>query len=91
MKCKHCGWEIDNPEIFNIHESDCIEEQIQNGLMTEPSSEIIDPDSGENNTVDYSSMTVEQLKAICKENNLDGYSNLNKDDLVAFMKENIKG
>jgi len=41
-------------------------------------------------TVDYSSMTVDQLKELCKVNNLEGYSNLSKDDLITFMKENIK-
>lgn len=83
MKCRHCNYKSDNPEIFNHHELHCIENQVQNGLIAEH-------DSGENE-VDYSSMTVEQLKAMCKEKGLEGYSNLNKDDLVAFIKENIKG
>lgn len=41
--------------------------------------------------IDYNSMTLDQLKNICKEKNLDGYASLNKDALVAFMKEKIKG
>jgi hypothetical protein len=41
--------------------------------------------------VDYNSMTMEQLKVLCKENSLEGYTNLVKEDLIAFMQENIKG
>lgn len=85
MKCKHCGIEMDNPMIFHIHEKNCLEDQKANGLIKDNESD------GKENDIDYSSMTVDQLKTICKEKGLEGYSNLNKDDLVAFMKENIKG
>ncbi|MBE6089840.1 MAG: Rho termination factor [Clostridium beijerinckii] len=91
MKCKHCGYEIHNPEIFNIHEANCIDEQIQNGLIADPSLKDNEQSENSDGEVDYSSMTVDQLKAICKEKNLEGYSNLNKDDLITFIKENIKG
>lgn len=83
MKCRYCNFKCDNPEIFNIHELHCIDEQKQNGLIKDNESD------GED--IDYSSMTVDQLKTICKDKGLEGYSNFNKDDLVAFMKGNIKG
>ncbi|MDV3426658.1 MAG: Rho termination factor N-terminal domain-containing protein [Bacillota bacterium] len=40
--------------------------------------------------VDYSTMTTDQLKAMCKDNNLEGYTTKNKEDLIKFIKENIK-
>ena len=39
-------------------------------------------------TVDYSSMTVTQLKAIAKEKGIEGYSNLKKAELIERL-ENI--
>lgn len=85
MKCEHCGIEMDNPMIFNIHESRCLEDQKANaGLIEEGEQE------GKENDIDYNSMTVDQLKVICKEKNLEGYSNLNKEDLVKFIQENLK-
>lgn len=90
MKCKHCGYESDNSEIFVIHELNCLEEQKQNGLIVEPNPEE-PPDPNNSGGSDYNSMTLDQLKTICKENNLEGYSNLNKDDLIAFVRTNIKG
>jgi hypothetical protein len=48
-------------------------------------------DDGEKEVIDYNSMTVEQLKNVCKDKGLEGYTNLTRDDLIAFMKENIKG
>lgn len=96
MKCEHCGIEMDNPAIFYIHESRCLDDQIENGLIEKSESDK-EENSGETDVtgqkdgeIDYSSMTVEQLKVICKDKGLDGYSNLNKDDLVAFMKEKIE-
>lgn len=82
MKCEHCGIEMDNPVIFHIHENRCLEDQKANGLIKE--------NEQEGTGTDYNAMTVEQLKAICKDKGLDGYSNLNKDDLVAFINEKIK-
>jgi len=35
MKCKYCGEEIENPEIFIIHENNCLDHQRQNGLLKE--------------------------------------------------------
>jgi transposase len=40
--------------------------------------------------IDYNSMTLDQLKTMCKEKNLEGYTGLNKDDLIKFVRENIK-
>lgn len=79
LKCKHCGIEMDNPAIFHIHQINCLEVQKQNGLIKENEKDI-----------DYASMTVDQLKGICKDNNLEGYTGLNKDDLIKFIKDNVK-
>ena len=35
MKCKHCGGEFDNPQIYIIHENNCLDHQEQNGLLKE--------------------------------------------------------
>jgi len=51
----------------------------------------IDNENKNETIIDLNSMTVEQLKNICKENKLEGYSNLAKEDLITFMQENIKG
>ncbi|AGF56457.1 hypothetical protein B0P06_005274 [Clostridium saccharoperbutylacetonicum] len=80
MKCKHCGIKIDNPMIFHIHENRCLEDQRANGFIKD----------NKENDIDYNSMTVEQLKVICKDKGLEGYSNFNKDELIAFMKEKIQ-
>lgn len=82
-KCRHCDFECDNPIVFYIHERNCLDHQKQNGLIKE--------EQNQEPPIDYNSMTVDQLKNVCKEKGLEGYSNLNKDDLVAFMNENIKG
>lgn len=37
-------------------------------------------------TVDYSSMTVTQLKAIAKEKGIEGYSNLKKAELIERLE-----
>lgn len=52
---------------------------------------IMETNEDKKKVIDYNSMTVEQLKLMCKENSLEGYTNLAKDTLIAFMKENIKG
>lgn len=84
MKCRHCEIEMDNPMIFHIHESRCLEDQKANGLI----KDVINLEKDD--SIDYSSMTVDQLKNLCKEKGFEGYSTLNKDDLVAFIKEKIK-
>ena len=38
---------------------------------------------------DLSTMTVDQLKVICKDNNLEGYSKMGKDDLVSFIETTL--
>lgn len=79
MKCPHCGIEMDNPQIFHIHVKNCLDHQKQNGLIKE-----------EKTPVDYESMTIDQLKAMCKDNNLEGYTTKNKEDLIKFIQENVK-
>ncbi|WP_456297495.1 SAP domain-containing protein [Cellulosilyticum lentocellum] len=37
--------------------------------------------------MDYSSMTVTELKALCKERGLTGYSSMTKTELVSLLKE----
>lgn len=39
------------------------------------------------NTPDYSIMTVDQLKELCKERDIEGYSNLKKEDLIKVLSE----
>lgn len=102
MKCQYCGIEMDNPAIFYIHESRCLEDQIENGLIEKSESDKEEKNPNETDgtgktdgvvekdgEIDYSSMTVEQLKTICKDKGLEGYSNFNKDDLVKFIQENL--
>ncbi|WP_026887718.1 SAP domain-containing protein [Clostridium beijerinckii] len=82
MECKHCGIKMDNPILFYDHEDKCLDEQRINGLIKN--------EGGGQPPVDYNSMTVDQLKELCKSNNLEGYTALNKDDLIKFVQENIK-
>lgn len=82
MKCRYCGEKMDNPQIFHIHEKNCIEHQKQNGLIEE--------EEKVEDIVDYATMTTDQLKALCKDNNLEGYTTKNKEDLIKFIQENIK-
>ena len=39
-------------------------------------------------TIDYESMTVVQLRELAKERGLTGYSSLNKADLIQLLKDN---
>jgi hypothetical protein len=39
----------------------------------------------EDDEIDYNSMTMAEMKAICKDRDLSGYSGLNKADLVDFL------
>ena len=41
-----------------------------------------------NETIDYESMTVTQLREIAKERGLTGYSSLNKADLIQLLRDN---
>ena len=42
----------------------------------------------EEDTIDYESMTVTQLRELAKERGLTGYSSLNKADLIKLLKDN---
>ena len=42
----------------------------------------------EDETIDYESMTVVQLRELAKERGLTGYSSLNKADLIQLLKDN---
>ena len=39
-------------------------------------------------SIDYESMTVSQLRELAKERGLTGYSSLNKADLIRLLKDN---
>lgn len=40
-------------------------------------------------SIDYSSLTLQELQSLCKENNLEGYTKLSKENLVKFVEENL--
>lgn len=42
-----------------------------------------------NESIDYSSLTFQELQSLCKENNLEGYTKLSKENLVKFVEENL--
>lgn len=42
-----------------------------------------------NESIDYSSLTLQELQSLCKENNLEGYTKLSKENLVKFVEENL--
>ncbi len=46
------------------------------------------PKKEEKSEVDYSTMTLTELKALAKEKELKGYSTLKKDELINKLKEN---
>lgn len=49
-------------------------------------SEVEDVD-GPQESIDYSSMTVKELKVIAKKKSLEGYSNMTKDQLIEVILE----
>lgn len=44
------------------------------------------PAETETEAVNYSDLTVKDLKDIAKERNIEGYSTLNKEDLIAVLE-----
>lgn len=42
--------------------------------------------SAETEVIDYSDLTVKDLKDIARERNIEGYSTLNKEDLIAVLE-----
>ncbi|MDP4143187.1 MAG: Rho termination factor N-terminal domain-containing protein [Bacillota bacterium] len=71
MKCKYCGIDIENPEIFKIHEDNCLEHQKLNGIKKETKLE---------------DMNVQELRNLAKEKSIEGYSNLKRDELINAIK-----
>ena len=45
FKCKYCGEEFDNPQIYMIHENSCLDNQRENGLLKEDNKEEVKEDS----------------------------------------------
>ncbi|WP_311505318.1 Rho termination factor N-terminal domain-containing protein [uncultured Streptococcus sp.] len=40
----------------------------------------------ESEVIDYSDLTVKELKDIAKDRNIEGYSTLNKEDLISVLE-----
>ena len=45
----------------------------------------------ETETINYSELTVKELKDIARERNIEGYSTLNKEELIAVLLEGQHG
>lgn len=61
---------MDNPNVFMIHENNCLDEQEQNGLTTKP----------------YEKMTVKELKEIAKEKGIEKFENMKRPELIETLK-----
>jgi hypothetical protein len=71
FKCTYCGEEFDNPEVFRIHEENCLKHQELNGLLSpKPLDE----------------MNFQELKALAKEKEIANFSTLKKDELLEALK-----
>lgn len=72
MKCKHCGIEMTNPEIFRIHEGNCLEEQRQNGLLKEEKP--------------LEKLKVDELRELAKEKGIEEFDKMKKEELIEALK-----
>lgn len=56
-------------------------------VKAEPKKEVKVEAKKETKTVDYASMNLTELKALCKERGLKGYSTLKKDEIIALLSK----
>lgn len=56
-------------------------------VKAEPKKEVKVETKKETKTVDYASMNLTELKALCKERGLKGYSTLKKDEIIALLSK----